>query len=200
MRKNISSDLHDDIGAALSNINILTQLARQKSNDPPAVLAILNRIEEESSTSSESLDDIIWSVNPQNDSMERVLSRMRQYANEVFESKNIEGTVSFDGDLANLTLQMDRRRDFYLIFKEALNNLSKYAQCREATIKVKINENKIVLTITDNGVGFDPLSKNEGNGQKTMRQRAERLEGKLTIESEKGKGTKVRLSLPIHIN
>jgi ligand-binding sensor domain-containing protein/two-component sensor histidine kinase len=196
LRNRISADLHDDIGATLSNVNILTTLVRQRLPNDVDVLPLLTRIEEEISTSSESLDDIIWSVNPKNDNMERVLSRMRQYANEVFDAKGIEGTLDFDPNLSNLSLPMDKRRDFYLIFKEALNNLSKYAQCKEATISLNQVDNKLKLVVSDNGIGFDPLSIKEGNGQKTMRQRAERLKAELVIESVVGKGTRVELSLP----
>jgi ligand-binding sensor domain-containing protein/two-component sensor histidine kinase len=196
LRNRISADLHDDIGATLSNVNILTTLVRQRLPNDVDVLPLLMRIEEEISTSSESLDDIIWSVNPQNDSMERVLSRMRQYANEVFDARGIEGTLDFDSNLSNLSLPMDKRRDFYLIFKEALNNLSKYAQCAKATVSLKETEGRLKLVVSDNGIGFDPLSKKEGNGQKTMRQRAERLKADLVIDSAVGKGTRVELSLP----
>jgi ligand-binding sensor domain-containing protein/two-component sensor histidine kinase len=196
MKNAIAADLHDDVGATLSNVNILTTLVRQRLPNDVDVLPLLKRIEEEISTSSESLDDIIWSVNPKNDSMERVLSRMRQYANEVFDAKEIEGSIDFDTNLSNLSLPMEKRRDFYFIFKEALNNLSKYANCTAATISLKETNGKLKLIVSDNGVGFDPLSINEGNGQKTMRQRAERLKGELTIKSVVGKGTRVELSLP----
>ena len=197
LRNRISADLHDDIGATLSNVNVLTTLVRQRLPNDVDVLPLLTRIEEEISTSSESLDDIIWSVNPQNDSMERVLSRMRQYASEVFDARNIEGTLDFDPNLSNLSLPMDKRRDFYLIFKEALNNLSKYAKCTAATISLTETEGKLHLLVSDNGVGFDPLSTKEGNGQKTMRQRAKRLKAVLLIDSALGKGTRVELSLPL---
>jgi ligand-binding sensor domain-containing protein/two-component sensor histidine kinase len=200
LRNRISADLHDDIGATLSNVNILTTLVRQRLPNDVDVLPLLSRIEEEITSSSESLDDIIWSVNPQNDSMERVLSRMRQFANEIFESKNIEGSIVFDPELTKLSLQMDRRRDFYLIFKEAINNLGKYAQCQNAWLNVTIVDSKIELSIKDDGIGFDPLSIKDGNGQKTMQQRADRLHGKLTVTTAINQGTTVALSLPIHVN
>ena len=197
LRNRISADLHDDIGATLSNVNILTTLVRQRLPNDVDVLPLLTRIEEEISTSSESLDDIIWSVNPQNDSMERVLSRMRQFATEVFDARNIEGSIDFDNNLSHYALSMDKRRDFYLIFKEAVNNLAKYANCCAADISLSEIDGKLKLIVSDKGVGFDPLSIREGNGQKTMRQRANRLKADLKIESALGIGTTVELILPL---
>jgi signal transduction histidine kinase len=197
IRNSISADLHDDIGATLSNVNILTTLVRQRLPNDVDVLPLLKRIEEEISSSSESLDDIIWSVNPQNDSMERVLSRMRQFANEVFEAKGIEGRLDFDKNLTSLSLPMEKRRDFYLIYKEAVNNLAKYAQCKNAKINLTESEGKLILVIQDDGVGFDPLSIKQGNGQKTMRQRADRLHAALLIESILGEGTRIELTMPL---
>ncbi len=197
MRKNISADLHDDIGATLSNVNILTTLVRQRLPNDVDVLPLLKRIEEEITSSSESLDDIIWSVNPQNDSMERVLSRMRQFANEVFEAKGIEGHLDFDKKLINLSLSLEKRHNFYLIYKEAVNNLAKYANCTTANIYLTETDGKWILIVPDDGCGFDPLSTREGNGQKTMRQRAKNLNGTLEIQSALGMGTRIELRFSI---
>ena len=92
---------------------------------------------------------------------------------------------------------MEKRRDFHLIYKESVNNLAKYAQCKTAKISLTQAEGKLVLVVQDDGVGFDPLSIKQGNGQKTMRQRAERLDAALLIESVLGKGTRIELTMPL---
>ncbi|MCB0518898.1 MAG: hypothetical protein KDD27_08170 [Saprospiraceae bacterium] len=201
LRNQISADLHDDIGATLSNVNILTTLVRQKLPTDSGALPLLARIEEEVQSSAESLDDIIWSINPQNDPLDRVLARMRRFASEVLEAKGIEGQINFPAHAGHLRLDMAKRRHFYLLFKEAINNMAKYAHCSRATINVVYENGRLQLAISDNGVGFDPeVVKEGGNGMQTMRQRAEILGALLEISSAIGQGTTVSVSFPITEN
>lgn len=198
LRNQISTDLHDDIGAALSNVNVLLELARRRLPKGHEAMPLLDRIEEEIGTSAESLDDIIWSINPVNDSMERVLSRVRLFATEIFEAKNIAGQIVFSPELQHLRLDMGRRRDFYLFFKEALNNLAKYSRCHHAKVSLELSDRLLTFEVRDDGVGFDaqnPLK--EGNGLRTMRERAQKLKGQLAIQSAPGEGTRIRLSFLI---
>ena len=111
--------------------------------------------------------------------------------------EEINVSIDFDKNLSHLSLPMEHRRDFYLVFKETINNLAKYADCKEAKISLTETDGTLVLIIKDNGIGFDPLSINDRNGQKTMRQRAERLNAELKIASALGEGTTVELRLPL---
>ncbi|MBK8562432.1 MAG: hypothetical protein IPN76_03560 [Saprospiraceae bacterium] len=198
LRNQISIDLHDDIGATLSNVNILTTLIRQKLPADSEALPLLDRIEEEVQASAESLDDIIWSINPKNDPLDRVLARMRRFATEAFEAKGINGSLQFPLDAKRLRLDMGKRRQFYLLFKEAVNNLVKYSQCQSANISVLHEQGKLSMTIHDDGLGFDPMSVKEGgNGLLTMRQRAKNLGGELQLTTAPGRGTTVRVRFPI---
>jgi signal transduction histidine kinase len=198
LRNQISTDLHDDIGATLSNVNILTTLVRQKLPPNSDALQLLARIEEEVQSSAESLDDIIWSINPKNDPLDRVLARMRRFATEVFEAKDIKGELRFTPEAKRLRLDMAKRRQFYLFFKEAVNNLAKYSQCRNAVVAVAYENKRLSVSIEDDGIGFDMATTREGsNGLSTMRQRAQNLHGKFEIFSAPGQGTKVEISFPI---
>jgi signal transduction histidine kinase len=198
LRNQISADLHDDIGASMSNIGILITLIRQRLGGNGETATLLNRVDEEVASSSEALDDIIWSINPINDSLDRVLARMRRFASEVFEAKDINGTIQFPQNMQGLRLGLEKRRQFYLLFKEAVNNLAKYAQCTEASIVVECHQGVLFLAVSDNGVGFNvEESMDKGNGLKTMAERARKLNAAFTIESNPGKGTYIQVMLPV---
>ena len=146
--------------------------------------------------------DIVWMANTKNDRFENILSRMNAYATEVLEPQNI--TIHFDEPPALYTIQlnMEKRKAFYLIYKEAINNLAKYAQASEVFITfMKVNAN-IKMIIADNGIGFEMKPINEKshneNGLLNMKIRAEKLNGKITFETSPGNGLKIELIFPIH--
>lgn len=198
IRSQISDDLHDAIGSTLSNIQILIALIRQKLKKESEVTGLLGRIEEEVQGSADSLDDIIWSINPDNDPLDAVLARIRRFATEIFEAKEIEGAIFFPQKTEHLRLDMGRRRQFFLLFKEAVNNMAKYSQCKKAEITVDCENGALLMTVADDGVGFDMNDLPEGgNGMKTMRDRAEKLKGTLQVQSSPGNGTTVSLRFPI---
>ena len=126
---------------------------------------------------------------------------MKRYAADMLEGKNISAELLFPVITQSVTLPMDQRRDFYLIFKEAINNLVKYSKATQALVEVKLNSHSINLVIRDNGKGFD-ASKTQpeasgGNGLYNMKQRADKWRGDFTIESISGQGTVVRLTMRI---
>jgi hypothetical protein len=100
----------------------------------------LEKISDSSSRMMEAMDDIVWSINPMNDTMQRITARMREFATGVLEAKNIDFTFRVDEQVQDLKLDMEARRDLFLIFKEAVNNLAKYAQCRNAAIAIAIQK------------------------------------------------------------
>ncbi|MBI1227795.1 MAG: hypothetical protein GC192_21350 [Bacteroidetes bacterium] len=198
IRNQISSDLHDDIGATLSVVKILNKLVQQKIPPNSETMPLLVRINEEISSSAESLDDIIWSINPKHDKLGQILARMRRFASEVFEGKAIEGIIKFPQNIDDLRLDMGRRRQFYLLFKEAINNLAKYSGCKKAEFEVSYQNGNLNMRIADDGAGFDLGSKlGTGNGLTTMKERAANLKGTINISSNPGKGTSVSVTFPV---
>ena len=127
MRNSIADDLHDDIGSTLTNISILSELSKQHLDPKDNANKFLTRISEEVNTTSQALDDIIWSVNVRNDSVDEIMLRMRRYAGELFDAGRLKYELRFDDGLSGIKLSMDQRRDLYLIFKEAVNNIYKHA-------------------------------------------------------------------------
>src|SRR5205085_9332357 len=119
---------HDDIGARLTNINILSALVRQKINEPQKTSEYLKLISNEIQTSAEALDDIVWSIDSKNDSIEEVTARMRRYAADVFDRTAIRYTLEADENSLSATLSMGKRRDLFFVFKETITNIQKHAR------------------------------------------------------------------------
>lgn len=196
VRNRISSDLHDDIGARLTNIQILSALGEQQLGKPEVAGVYLHRIVSEVQTSGEALDDIVWSINSKNDSGEELAARMRRYAGDIFEGDHIRCNMNVNDSISGITLTMEKRRDLYLVFKEALNNILKHAQASVVNIELGAQENRVILSITDNGRGFDVNQPGNRNGVKNMKRRMEKWRGGIDFESSPGKGTKLNVSLP----
>lgn len=192
IRNKIASDLHDDVGSTLNSISVYSEVAKQKS---PAVVDELEQIGDASRKIIEVMSDIVWTINPKNDTFENIVSRMGTLAYNLLKAKNIEHTFQADESLNETRLSLESRRHFYLIFKEALNNLVKYSQATRASITLKNENGSIKLSVRDNGIGFDVAQTSKGNGLLNMRARAQEMKAQLKIESEKGNGTNVELIL-----
>ncbi len=197
VRNNISRNLHDDIGASLSNINILNELAKRNMQDETKAGLYLSKAGEDIQRISESLSDIVWNINPRYDDLENLFVRMKRYAADMLEGKDISAELLFPVITHPISLPMDQRRDFYLIFKEAINNLVKYSKATQALVEVQLNSHSINLLIRDNGRGFESNKAQPGNGLYNMRQRANKWKADFTVESLSGKGTVVKISMRI---
>lgn len=197
MRNHISQDLHDDIGASLSNINILNELARRNLKQPDKSAGYLAKASEDIQRISESLSDIVWNINPRYDQPDTLFIRMKRYAADMFDGKEISSRFEFPESESGFQLSMTQRRDLYLIFKEAVNNLVKYSGATEAQVKLTVTSNRLQLLISDNGKGFDRSSLRGGNGLHNMEQRAATAGGQLMIRSAPGEGTRVELELVV---
>jgi ligand-binding sensor domain-containing protein/two-component sensor histidine kinase len=197
MRNNISQNLHDDIGASLSNIGILNELARRNMNEQKdKATEYLDRAAEDIQHISETLGDIVWNINPMFDNINNLFIRMKRYAADMAEGKNIHCVFEMPED-ADLNLPMDKRRDFYLLYKEAINNMVKHSSAQHAWISIRLSASQLNLLIKDDGKGFDESLLKEGNGLSNMRQRAQQLNGKLKIDSLPGNGTALEFSMPV---
>jgi ligand-binding sensor domain-containing protein/anti-sigma regulatory factor (Ser/Thr protein kinase) len=197
IRNRIASDLHDDIGSSLTNISILSELSRKNLHQQNNAEQFLNRITEEVQHAAQDLDDIVWSINTNEDSLDQIVARMRRYASEIFDAAGIEYVLQFDEQFAHRKLSMEQRRDLFLIFKEAVNNIYKHAQASKVQIRVWLNSNQLHIKIEDNGKGFDTSALTHRNGIRNLQQRAEKWKGTAKINSHSGKGTTIAVNLPI---
>lgn len=198
LRNKVARDLHDDMGSTLSTINILTAMAKTKMNsDAVKTTEYLGKISDNSQRMMEAMDDIVWSIKPSNDSMNKITARMREFATNVLEAKEIELDFKVDDKVYDEKLDMEARRDFFLIFKEAVNNAAKYSKAEKVTVHISSQHKNLVLTVKDDGIGFDPEKADSGNGLGNMRKRAESMRGVLKFESGEGNGTNVILKVPL---
>ena len=197
-RSRIAKDLHDDMGSSLSTINILSEMAKTKiDTDIPTTKKFIHQISENSNRIMESLDDIVWNIDTANDTMENTVSRMREFAGNLLEARDIAYTFKTDEQIRDIHLELGRRHDFFMIFKEAVNNLAKYSACTTAAIQIAVRKNNLQLLIADNGRGFEQQQFSDGNGLENMQQRAAALSGVLSIHSEPNKGTTIELNMPV---
>jgi two-component sensor histidine kinase len=183
IRQSIATDLHDDIGSTLTNINILSELSRKSLANPAQANTFLNRISEEVQVSSQSLDDIIWSINTHNDTWQETFSRMRRLAAEIFDNSSTAYSIKLDEQAGMIKLNMEKRRDIFLIYKELLNNIHKHSGANEVSIDMWFREQKLIMSISDNGKGFNKNVQTHRNGLKNLNIRVNRWNGSMAIDS-----------------
>ena len=191
IRNNIAADLHDDIGSTLNSISLFSEVAKQEAGRP---IPALDQIGISARKIIDSMSDIVWTINPENDTFENVIARMRSLAYLVLKTKGIEFIFKADENLNHLSLPMPVRKIFYMLFKEAINNLVKYSNATSALFQISLDNKNVRLVIHDNGVGFDTENALMGNGIKNMKKRAAEIGAQLLIESAEGKGTNIELS------
>ena len=198
LRNRVARDLHDDMGSTLSTINILSAMAKSKmSNDAVKTTEYLAKITDNSQRMMDAMDDIVWSIKPSNDSMQKIIARMREFATNVLEPKEIEMDFMAEEMVYDVKLDMEARRDFFLVFKEAVNNAAKYSKATKVSISIGVNNKVITLVVKDDGIGFDVTSADNGNGLGNMQKRADAMKGKLQLQSKPGEGSMVIVSIPL---
>jgi len=193
LRQKIASDLHDDIGATLSSIRMYSEVAltRKTDNEP-----LLEKISENARGMVDSMSDIVWAIKPGNDKFGDVQKRMQNFAMEMCGPADIELHFNFDESLSDFKLQMEHRKDIYLVFKEAVNNAVKYSTCKNLRVSISRNGNVLKLEIADDGRGFDSGTIKKGNGLDNMRMRVQMMKGKLNITSSENSGTQILCEVP----
>jgi signal transduction histidine kinase len=204
VRTRIATDLHDDIGSSLSKIAILSDVAGQQvatMSDSP-VAGPLVQIADTSRDCVDAMSDIVWAVNPQRDHLSDLTYRMRRFAEDLLDAKGIEFSIRSSLEDKDVHLGADLRREVYLIFKECINNLVKHSGCTESALTFGISGPWLVISISDNGKGFDTRSNGTsgsmgGHGLTSMQRRAQALGGSLTIDSRIGSGTSLTLRVPL---
>jgi len=195
LRNAIARDLHDDLGSTLSSIHILSQMALQKEKIQDK--GLFSKINAQTATMMDRLGDIVWSIHPNNDNVEQLLSKMQEFAGEILEPKGITYAFEVAKGAEEIKLGLEKRRNIFLIFKEALNNAAKYAESRHLDIKLDVEDGKLNLMIKDDGKGFDIETIKKGNGLFNMQQRASIMGGNMVIESFPQMGTSILIRAPI---
>jgi ligand-binding sensor domain-containing protein/signal transduction histidine kinase len=210
-RSRIAQDMHDEIGSKLTRISFLSEMARVQAAPVPQLKQQIDSIALTARELLKNLDEIVWAVNPRNDSLEGLASYLGQYATEYFQGTAIHCELDLPACLPPHPLTADCRHNVFLTFEEALNNALKHSGASLVRVEMSLPFNVFCITVTDNGVGFifeksaDGLIKRAGtaqgrrfsNGLHNMRQRLADIGGDCVIESLPGRGTTVRLTIPL---
>jgi len=193
IRTRLAGDLHDDIGSGLSKIVILSEVAQRNGKGSHA--AALDRIAETSREVLDAVGDLVWTTNAQSETVGDLVRRMRSFATQLFEAKDIEFEMMvFDLPLQS-GLEPESLRHLYLIFKEAVNNAVKHSQCSHARVVLRWEGEVFTMQVCDNGIGFTPAAKPGHHGLQSLKARAGLLHG--TIEWRFESGTTVELNIPL---
>jgi two-component sensor histidine kinase len=197
MRNRISQDLHDEIGASLSGINLLSQVAAEKlqNNNPAEASEFLGKVKNYSQDVIEKLSDMVWLFNPQNDSIEKILQRLKYFAMSIASSKDATMHFSTGKGTEVIDLSIRQRKAIYLVSKEAINNAVKYAECANIYFHLTPRGQGWKLQIRDDGKGFLPTANKNGNGLKNMYARAEEIGARFKIQTSQGAGTTIVMEL-----
>jgi len=195
-RNRISSELHDEVGSTLTAINLLSHatINQLSSANDIATRKQVEKIKENTQSVMENISDIVWSMNPDNDSMQQVIIRMKEFAANLLEPQHLQYRFHIAPTVNDLKMPSEIRRDFYLVFKEGIHNLAKYAKATTVDITIAKPGKNIVLTVQDNGTGFNSETVKKGNGLKNMKMRTDKHDGYLEISSKNG--TLIRAGFP----
>jgi len=204
-RLRISRELHDDIGSTLGSISIYSEVAKNRSQKDQNAGEAISKIGIASRELIEKMSDIVWSINPNNESFEQLQNRMRAFAAMMLTPRDVHNDFIVDEQLKAIQLTAEQRKNIFLIFKEAIHNIVKYAACTTVEIKLSLQNNLLEMQIKDDGRGFDVDKLDSetnsgtlgGNGLKNMQARAEDINASLNIRSEINEGTTVELKLKI---
>lgn len=192
IRERIATDLHDDMGSTLSSIRIFSDVAKnQIAATQPQVVPMLEKISNNASQLSDNMQDIIWTIKQDHDKLEDLVTRIREFGFKLCDAKDIAFKVQISESFRTSRLNLEQRRNLYLIFKECLNNALKYSGCTVIQLFITQQRGHLKMVIEDNGKGFQPENITRGNGLSNIRKRAQEINGNATIESTAGKGTRV---------
>jgi signal transduction histidine kinase len=203
VRVNIARDIHDELGAGLTKITMMSEFLRKKlTGQPEETATMLQRIAEYSKGVSTNLSEIVWAVSPGYDTLESLSAYLKNYAAHYLEGTGIEGKFDFPTDLPAVAVNPALKRNVFLVLKEALNNVAKYADASSVDVAFAVENGMFQLTITDDGKGFDPQqatpANGAGNGLVNMKTRMEQSGCTWELKTAPGAGCTVRAFGPIH--
>lgn len=198
-RVRIAQDLHDEVSGTLTGISYFANAISREvgANKNEIMKKLLSLIQESTAQVQESMSDIIWSINPENDNWEILLPRMNRYTADLCESNGIEYQSDFPVIHGNRSLPMDVRRHLWLIFKEIVTNAVKHSGCTELRVTMQFDRDRFRFSVADNGHGFDPDRPGEGNGIKNIRNRARLLNAEIHLRTNPERGTTWEFSMSL---
>jgi ligand-binding sensor domain-containing protein/signal transduction histidine kinase len=198
-RGRIAKDIHDDLGSSLTRIMMLGERVEEGLGKREDVGAHINKIVSSARHTVQSLDEIVWAVNPENDTLNGLLEYIGHYADEFFENTDVNCRLELPVEVPALNLPAETRHNLFLLVKEALNNALKHSGATEVRVEVSVENALVRILVEDNGEGFDLAAPahRKGNGLDNMRKRIENLGGRFEIASTPGRGTSLKCVLKL---
>jgi ligand-binding sensor domain-containing protein/signal transduction histidine kinase len=206
-RSRIAKDIHDEFGASLTEITLLSEFAQEPTASKTQVQADMQKITAKARNLTQMMDEVVWAVSPQNDILEKFVTYTCSFAEEYLQTAKIACRLEVPEFLPEIILTADVRHNLFLVVKEALNNIVKHAAASEARIQIALETKMLILTIQDNGKGFLPDAAVPGgqnvsagcqrDGLSNMRKRIESMAGRIEMESLPGSGTRVKLMITL---
>lgn len=197
IRYRLAADLHDEVGATLSSISMAANIAQRKIGaEKEDIQSLLEHIRSDSEQTVHMIRDTVWTINPDNDSPEKLFEKMRSLAFQMLTVKHID--VHFEneiGETKGIKISVEQRRNLYLIFKEAVHNIARHSGASRAEIRITHSKAGLRWLIQDNGIGFDTNKSSNGNGLKNFRNRAQQSLIDLELTSLPGKGTRLMMTV-----
>jgi signal transduction histidine kinase/ligand-binding sensor domain-containing protein len=199
IRTRIASDLHDDIGASLTRIALFSDVAREEAkSSSPRLVEMADKIGANARELLDSVGTLVWSIDPRHDRFEDVVTYLKNFAQEMLSMKGIDHRFAIDDAVPRLSIPLDARKNILLIFKEAINNIVKHAECSTVMIELRWSHRGLSMVIADDGKGIGGPGRLGGHGLANMQSRAQSIGGDLAVGPPPGgKGTLVQLRLPI---
>jgi signal transduction histidine kinase len=200
-RSRVANDLHDDLGARLTEVNMLTTLVKSPATTAEEKSRYLEELDDLARHMVGSLDEIVWAVNPRNDTIGSLASYFGAYAQRFLELASVACALDVAADLPHGILDSKFRHEVFLAFKEALNNVVRHSDATRVLLSISVQDHELQISVTDNGRGFDPERTSGGaDGLANMRQRLSALGGQCRIHSENARGTTIRFQTPLPHN
>lgn len=197
-RNRISRDMHDDLGSGLTKIAILSEVVKKQLPEPDKAKEQVEKIAESSRELVDNLQDIIWVLNPKNDTLESLAAYVREYALKYFEPLSVKIDFDYPEEFSPARLSEEKRRNVYMTVKESLNNIAKHAWCNTVVISLKESARQFKISIRDDGKGFETEKvRLFANGLKNMQTRIEQSGGTYSITSKPGKGSETIITMPV---
>lgn len=194
-RLRISRELHDEVGSTLSGISMYSHLTKEqmKAGQTAEVEKSLSIMQQTSGEMVNKLNDIVWLINPEQDSLQKLVERLEEYARDMAAIKYMQVMITVPDKIAELSLPVESRRSIYLFCKEAINNAVKYSGGSLLEIAVKEVDGKLAFSVRDNGKGFDAVMVRRGNGLANMRKRADEIGANLELVTKENEGVSLSL-------
>lgn len=201
-RARIAKNLHDDLGGTLTEIGLLADLTTREARSPEKIKSAGEFFSERVRGLARTLDTIVWTVNPKNDSLDELATYLCGFSQELFALSRVRCRIDMAGDIPPIPLTPEQRSNLFLTAKEAMSNIVKHSGATEARLRIKMEGDCFCVSIEDNGRGFQPDAMKNGkrNGLTNMRSRIEELHGLFSLSSVLGKGTAVSFSIRLDPN